>query len=70
MIPSLSMNMYNGMGMGLPMMNQMPQNAMPFTGNASYNVPKHVLYVGNIGPKVGLGHRDQRRAARHNICSI
>jgi hypothetical protein len=70
MIPTMPMNMYNSMSMGMPMMNPMTQNSMQFAGNASYNVPKHVLYVGNIGPKVEIPHSDQRGATRQNILPL
>lgn len=45
------MNLYSG-GMGIPMMSPFSQGSNQFGGNVSYNVPKYVLYVGNIGNKM------------------
>lgn len=52
-----SMNMYGG-SMPMPLLNPMIGPGAQFGGNVSYNVPKYVLYVGNIGPKVNSFHAD------------
>ena len=38
--------------MGFPVLNPLGPGSHQFGGNVSYNVPKYVLYVGNIGSKV------------------